>query len=303
MNTEMNTGRPADGKRLFSRGLLLVLLFLLLLLLRSSFFTVRMNYYGVVTQFGKIVRVEPNAGLKLKLPLIQSVSYVPKTLQVYDIAPSDVITRDKKSMISDNYILWQIIDPVRFMQTLNGSISGAQDRCSVASYNATKNVISSMSQDDIIAARGEKLTDLITEDANSSIGEYGIRIAKTAIKALDLPDDNKEAVYQRMISERNNIAAAHKAEGDSAAQKIRNETDREVAVMNANADKEAAILEAEGEQIYMQTLQNAYNTPEKADFYNYLRSLDALKASLRGENKTVILDKDSELAKVLYGVN
>lgn len=298
----MNTVKKEDKKGRFGGIFLLLLLILVVILLRSMFFTVGMNRYAAITQFGKIVRVEDSAGLKMKIPFIQSVSYIPKNLQVYDIAPSDVITRDKKSMISDNYIIWRIIDPIRFMQTLNGSISGAQDRCSVASYNATKSVISSMSQDDIFAARGEGLTDMITEDANSNIGEYGIQIVKTAIKALDLPDDNKEAVYQRMISERNNIAASYKAEGDAEAQKIRNETDREVAVMNANADKEAAILEAEGEEIYMQTLQNAYNTPEKAEFYNYIRSLDALKASLKGENKTIILDKDSELAKVLYGV-
>ncbi len=290
-----------DNKKIVGRVGIAVILIAAVVLLQGIFFTNTMDRYAVITQFGKIVRVESEAGLKVKAPFIQSVVYIPKTLQVYDIAPSDVITKDKKSMISDNYIVWQVTDPVKFMQTLNGSTSSAQDRCSVAGYNATKNVISSMSQDEIFAARGEKLTDMITVDANENIGEYGITIVKTAIKALDLPDDNKEAVYQRMISERNNIAASYKAEGDAKAQKIRNETDREVAVMNANADKEAAILEAEGEQVYMQTLQAAYNTKEKAEFYNYIRSLDALKNSMSGGNKTLILDKDSEIAKILYG--
>ncbi len=272
-----------------------------LFVIAGPLYTVPANQYAVIMQFGKIVRVDTQPGLKVKIPFIQNTTYIPKSVQVYDIAPSDVITKDKKSMIADDYILWEVSDPVKFVKTLNGSVSGAQDRCSVAAYNATKNIISSMSQDDMIAARGEKLTDMITEDTNRNIGEYGITIVKTEIKSLDLPDDNKEAVYQRMISERNNIAASYQAKGESDAQKIKNETDKEVAVMQAEADKQAAILEAQGESEYMKTLQNAYNTEDKASFYNYTRSLDALKNSLKGSNKTIILDRDSEIAKVLYG--
>ena len=126
-------------------------------------------------------------------------------------------------------------------------------------------------------------------------------ILKAQIKALDLTDDNKDAVYERMISERNNIAASYRAQGEAQAQKIRNETDRSVSVMEAEANKQADIIIAEGETAYMQTLQDAYNTAEKAEFYNFMRSLDALKESVQGGNKTIILDKDSELARMLYG--
>ena len=278
-----------------------ILLIVLIILIPSFFFTVKENEYGVVIQFGKIVRVDDTAGLKTKLPFIQNTTYISKADQIYDITPSDVITKDKKSMIADNYLIWRVVDPVKFMQTLNGSTSGAQDRCSVAVYNATKNIISSMTQDEVIAARGEQLTTMITEDANSDIGGYGIIIEVAEMKALDLPDDNKEAVYERMISERNNIAASYQAQGESQAKKIRNETDRQVQIMKAEAERDAAVLKAEGEATYMQTLQNAYNTEEKADFYNFTRSLDAAKNSLTGKNKTLILDKDSELARILYG--
>lgn len=281
--------------------LLVVIVLVVLILIPSCFFTVKQNEYGVVIQFGKIVRVEDTAGLKTKIPFIQSTTYISKATQVYDITPSDVITKDKKSMIADNYLLWRVENPIKYMQTLNGSISSAQDRCSVAVYNATKNIISSMTQDEVIAARGEQLTDMITEGANSDIGGYGIVIEKAELKALDLPDDNKEAVYERMISERNNIAAAYSAQGQAEAKKIRNETDRQVEVMKAEAERDAAVLEAEGEATYMQTLQDAYNTEDKADFYNFIRSLDAIKESLQGDNKTIILDKDSEIARILYG--
>ena len=273
-----------------------------LVVLMGCFYTVREDQYAVVMQFGKIIKVENTAGLKFKTPFIQSCTYVPKSVQIYDIPSSDVITKDKKSMIADDYILFRVTDPTRFVQTLNGSLSGAQDRTSVAAYNATKNVISSMTQDEVIASRGEVLTDKITLEANSDIGSYGLEIVETQIKALDLPEDNKAAVYERMISERNNIAAAYEAQGKADAQKIMNETDKTVAIMKAEAEKQAAILEAEGESEYMRTLTQAYDTQEKADFYNFIRSLDALKKSFSGGNKTLILDKDSELVRILYGM-
>ena len=282
-------------------AVIVILIVLVIILIPSFFFTVKENEYGVVIQFGKIVRVDDTAGLKTKVPFIQNTTYISKAKQIYDITPSDVITKDKKSMIADNYLIWRVVDPIKYMQTLNGSSSSAQDRCSVAVYNATKNIISSMTQDEVIAARGEQLTSMITEDANSDIGGYGIVIDIAEMKALDLPDDNKEAVYERMISERNNIAASYQAQGEAQAKKIRNETDRQVQVMKAEAERDAAVLEAEGEAIYMQTLQNAYNTEDKANFYNFTRSLDAVKNSLTGKNKTLILDKDSELARILYG--
>ena len=284
------------------RIIAVAVLIFFLMISSSFFYTVAPNEYGVVTHLGRITRVSTEAGFYSKLPFFESVRFIPKDLQIYDIQPSDVITKDKKSMIADDFILWKVTDPVKFTQTLNASTRSAEDRVGVAVYNATKNILSSMSQDEVIAARGEQLTKLITEDSNSDIGGYGITIYQAKIKALDLPDDNKDAVYERMISERQNIAASYKAQGDSQAQKIRNDTNRQVTIMEAEAEKQAAITEAEGEAEYMKTLSEAYNTTDKADFYNYIRSLDALKNSLKGRgDKTIILDKDSEIAKILYG--
>ena len=268
----------------------------------GSFYTVPMNQYAAVRQFGRIVKTESEPGLKFKLPFVQNVQLVSKSLKIYDVPISDVITRDKKSMIADNYVLWRVVDPTKYIRTLEATDARAEERIEAAVYNAQKNVISSMSQDEIIEARGEKLTQLLTDEANSDIGDYGVEVVVAEIKSLDLPDDNKEAVYTRMISERQNIAASYRAQGESEAQKIRNETDKNVTVMNADAKKQAEILEAEGEAEYMKILQEAYNTEEKAEFYNFTRSLDAFKKSLSGSNNTVILDKDSELAGMLYGM-
>ena len=211
----------------------------------GSFYTVPLNQYAAVRQFGRIVKTESEPGLKFKLPFVQNVQLVSKSLKLYDVPLSDVITRDKKSMIADNYVLWRVVDPTKYIRTLEATDARAEERIEAAVYNAQKNVISSMSQDEIIEARGEKLTQLLTDEANSDIGDYGVEVVVAEIKSLDLPDDNKEAVYTRMISERQNIAASYKAQGESEAQKIRNETDKNVTVMNADAKKQAEILEAE----------------------------------------------------------
>jgi membrane protease subunit HflC len=281
--------------------LLAVLVILLVGLGFSSLYVVYPKEYAAVRQFGKIVDIKDSPGLYFKIPGIQSIQWISAATILYDIPSSDVITKDKKSMIADNYVLWKVVEPASFIRTLDAMELRAEERIEAAVYNATKNVISSMTQDEVIESRGERLTQLITAEANSDISGYGISIIQSEIKSLDLPDDNKESVYERMISERQNIAASYKAEGDAEAQKIRNAADKSVAILEADANKQAAIIEAEGEAEYMRILQEAYNTQDKADFYNYLRSLDAVQKSLQGDSKTVILDKNSELAKILYG--
>ena len=285
-----------------TKKLFLIILILVGFLGFSSTYSLQENEYGIRLQFNKIVAIDNNAGLYFKLPFIQNIRKVPKSIQLYDIRPSDVMTSDKKSMIADMYILWRIVDPKVYYQTLNANVNNAKDRTGITVYNSVKSVISSMTQDEIIEARGEKLTQTITADANPDIEKYGIEIVQAQLKSLDLPDDNKQAVYDRMISERNNIAASYTAEGESKAKKIQNETDKQVANLKAQAEKNSAKLKAEGEAKYMETLQQAYNDKDKAEFYNYIRSLDALKVSLSGQGeKKLMLGKDSELAKILYG--
>jgi len=284
------------------KKILVILLILALIIVGTSLFTVGPKEYVAVREFGRIVRIIDTPGLYLKTPFIQSTQRVSAATILYDIPASDVITKDKKSMISDNFVLWRVTDPTLYIQTLSAIDARAEERIEAAVYNSLKKIISSMTQEEIIAARGEKLNSLVTEDANNDIKIYGIEILSSQIKALDLPDDNKEAVFSRMISERENIAAGYTAEGNAEAQKIRNDTDKQVSIMLAEAEKQAAQTVGEGEAEYMRILQEAYNSPEKAEFYNFIRSLDALKLSLQGGNKTLILDKDSALAQLLYGI-
>lgn len=287
-------------KKIRNALIIFVLACAVTIIIGASAYTVKPNEAAMIIRLGKIQSVVSETGMHFHTPFIESVTSVYTGDIMYDIPVSDVITSDKKSMIADNYVIWSVTDPTKYYQTLGAIRGRAEERIEAAVYNATKNTISSMAQDEIIAARGTTLTDMITKEANTDINQYGIDIELAEIKALDLPDDNKEAVYERMISERNNIAAGYAAKGQAEAQKIRNETDKQVSILKANAEKDAAKIEAEGEAKYMQILSNAYNDEGKAEFYNYLRGLDSLEA-LAGKNKTLILDKDSEYARILYG--
>lgn len=259
------------------------------------------NQYSLIRQFGKVDHVVDHAGVSFRIPFIQSVDTLPKETLLYDLSSSDVITSDKKTMICNSYILWHITDPQLFAQTLNSSITNAEGRLDTVVYNSTKNVISSTTQDDVISGRDGALSEAIIANIGSTLDQYGIELLSFEIKQLDLPSDNKAAVYERMISERDNIAASYTAEGSSEAQIIRNTTDKEVTVMLSEAEKEAEILIAEGEAEYMRILAEAYADESKTEFYSFVRSLDALKASMTGGNKTVILSPDSPIAEIFYG--
>lgn len=274
----------------------------LLVLFSSSIYTVKENQFAIIRQFGAIVNVQDTPGLKFRIPFIQSVQKLTKSIIFYDIPESDVITKDKKSMVVDSFVLWRVTDPNAMIKTLNAVQGRAEERIDAATYNAIKNTISSMTQEEVIASRGETLTSKITEEANRAIKSYGVEIITAQIKTLSLPRDNKNAVYDRMISERQNIAASYLANGQAEAQKIRNATNKDAEILVAEAKKKAAILEAEGEEEYMKILQDAYNSADKASFYEYVRGIDALKESLKGSGeKILILDKNSELVKILLG--
>ena len=282
--------------------IILIIFVILVMMIGSSCFVItNEDQYSLVRQFGKIDHIVKDAGISYRIPFIQTVDTLPKKKLLYDLSPSDVITSDKKTMICDSYILWEITDPLKFAQTLNCSISNAESRLDTTVYNATKNVISATSQDDVISGRDGALSAAIIASIGNSLDQYGIALRDFQIKQLDLPDDNKAAVYERMISERNNIAAQYTAEGSSEAQKIMNSTDKEVTVMLSEAEKEAEILIAEGEAEYMRILSEAYADEGRQEFYSFVRSLDALKASMKGSNKTVILSADSPIAQIFYG--
>ena len=277
---------------------------LLVILLGSSFFTVAEDQYACTVRFSQIIDTTDQAGLHFKVPFLDSVRYFSKAAQLYDIPPSEVLTSDKQNMTVDCYVLWQISDPLRFYQTL-GSSAVAEQRLDALTYNTLKTVMGTLAQADIInmedGAKRNEIYDGIATSVDILAQTYGINVLDVKIKQFDLPESNLNAVYSRMISERNQMAEKFTADGNYDASIIRNDVDKQVNILISNAKAKAAALEAEGEAEYMRLLAEAYDSQDKKDFYAFTLALDALKESLTGEEKTIILSKDSELAKLLLG--
>ncbi len=290
------TNRSSKGG--FGKVLLLIVLVVVVMGVGLSMVVTEENEYTLIRQFGKIDHVVEEAGLSFKVPFIQTVDTLPKEILLYDLAPSDVITKDKKTMVADSYVLWRIVDPQLFVQTLNYQVANAESRINAGVFQAMKNVISSLEQTEVINGRDGSLTNLIMGNLGDTMQQYGIELITVEIKRLDLPDDNKTAVYERMISERNNIAASYTAEGEAEATKIRTQTDYEIAISVSEANAKAAATIAEGEAEYMKILSAAYSDEARSDFYTFVLSLDAAKTSLVGANKTLILTSDSPIAQI-----
>ena len=285
---------------------LIILAVILILLAVNSLYTVREHEYACTVRFSKIIETTDQAGLHFKVPFLDSVKYFPRATQFYDIPPSEVLTSDKQNMTVDCYVLWSISDPKLFYQTL-GSTTVAEQRLDALTYNELKTVMGTLAQADIInmndGAERNMIYESISTDVDALAKTYGIHVEDVKIKRFDLPDSNLNAVYARMISERNQMAEKYTADGNYEASIIRNNVDKQVNIIVSNAEAEAAKIVAEGEAEYMRLLAAAYDSPDKKEFYEFTLALDALKASLVGDQKTVILDANSELAKILSGAN
>ena len=285
-------------------GIAIVVVLLAAIVLAGSCFTVAENEYACTVRFSKIIDTTAESGLHFKVPFLDTVKYFSRATQLYDIPPSEVLTSDKQNMTVDCYILWSISDPKLFYQTL-GSTSVAEQRLDALTYNELKTVMGTLAQSDIINMEdGSKRNDIygnIASDVNALAKTYGIHVEDVKIKQFDLPESNLNAVYGRMISERNQMAEKYTADGNYEASIIRNDVDKKVNIMVSDAQAEAAKREAEGEQEYMRLLAEAYDSHDKQEFYEFTLALDALKSSLNGSDKTVILDGNSDLAKILMG--
>ena len=286
----------------------LLIALVLILGITNSMYTVRENEYACTVRFSQIIETTSQPGLHFKVPFLDHIRYFTKATQFYDIPPSEVLTSDKQNMTVDCYVLWKIEDPKKFYQTL-GSTSVAEQRLDALTYNALKTAMGTLAQADIINMNdGAERNDIYegiatTVDALAKEKNYGITVEDVKIKRFDLPESNLNAVYSRMISERNQIAEKYTADGKYEASVIRNDVDKQVNIMVSNAEAEAAALVAEGEAEYMRLLAEAYDSADKKDFYEFTLALDALKQSLNGSEKTVILDANSDLAKILMGSN
>lgn len=284
--------------------LLVIAVLLVVVAALTCFYVVEEDEHACVVRFSKIIDVKSEAGIYMKLPFVDEIKVYPKNAQIYDITPADVILQDKKTMNIDSYVVWKIENPLLFFQTIK-TIEEAEARLDVLTYNNTQVKLGKLNQEDMVNEDPPEERNAMYREIAEKVGEgaaaYGIGVIDVKIKRIDLPSENEQAVYTRMISERKQIAEKYKADGELAAAEIVNAADKEYNTIIADAKLAAEQKIAEGEREYMNLLAQAYDTQEKQEFYTFVRALEALEASLTGSEKTLIIGRDSPLAEILLG--
>lgn len=274
---------------------------LLVIVLSGSMFIAKEGEYKVVLRFGEATRIHTEPGIKFKVPFIESVRTLPKYQKVYDSEPTLILTNDKKPIYVDNYTVWRISDPQKFLRSLN-TVSNAESRISDAVYNAVRRKLSEIEYGNIISentARGdlnEEITKIVADVAANQ--GYGIEVIDVRIKRTDLPPENKESVYNRMISDRQSIAAGYLSEGDEESRKITSNADRQAKELLAEAEAKAKKIIAEGEQEAARIYNEAYG--KDPEFYELYRTLESYVKTFEGE-PVIMMPIDSPYARLLLG--
>ena len=275
--------------------LLIVIIVAILFLANLSLFIVDETKQAIVLQFGKPIRAISEPGLSWKIPFIQNVVFFEDRLLVYDAAPTEIITKDKKTLIVDNYARWRIIDPLKFLQTVR-DLNGAQTRLDDIIYSELRVDLGLFDMSEIVSERREGIMGRVTEISNEKANTYGIEIVDVRIKRVDLPPENEKYIFDRMRAERERIAKQYRAEGQEESAKIIAETEREKTVILAEAYKTAQTLKGEGEAESIRIYAESFN--QDPEFYKFYRTLEAYRETFK-DKTTVLLSTDSEFLKYL----
>ena len=295
-------GNAVEWKRYTKLGIFLVIVLVLLGLILANLFIVKEGEYKVVRQFGEVVRIKADPGLSYKIPFIQTVETLPKYQMIYDVKEAEINTRDKKRMIIDNYAVWQVKDPKKMIATTR-TIVNAEAKLDEFVYSAIRTELGQLNYDEIIndekSSRGS-LNDRITEKVNATLenGSYGIVVTDIRMKRTDLPAENEQSVFTRMISERESTAQEYLSMGDAQKNRITADTDREVKELLATAQADAEVIRGEGEGEAARIYNDAFSVDP--DFYSLYRTLESYKQTIDGET-VIILPADSPYANLLMG--
>ncbi|MDD5635058.1 MAG: protease modulator HflC [Atribacterota bacterium] len=277
------------------KSLLIIILVLVIIVTNFSFFIVDETKQAIILQFGKPIKAIQQAGLYMKIPFIQNVVLFEGRLLIYDAQPTEIITRDKKTLILDNYARWKIEDPLLFLQTVR-DINGAQARLDDIIYSELRVDLGKFDMSEIVSQKRTEIMKTVTERSNEKSIEYGINIIDVRIKRADLPPENEQNIFARMEAERERIAKQYRAEGEEESAKIIAETEREKTVILAEAYKEAQQLRGEGEAEAIRVYAESFN--QDPEFYKFYRSLEAYLNSFN-ENTTILLSPDNEYIKYI----
>lgn len=293
---------PVEWKRYKKLGIFLVILLAALLLLFTSLYIVKESEYKVVRQFGEVVRIDKEPGLKVKIPFIQSVTTLPKHQMTYDVTEAEINTKDKKRILIDNFAVWRIEDPLKMIKNAR-TVVNAETKMEEFIYSVVRSELGRLKYDEIIddekSSRGS-LNDQITKQVNELLSKdgYGIVVKDVRMKRTDLPQANENSVYTRMISERESKSQEYLSMGDAEKQRITADTDREVKELLAKAGADANVIRAEGESEAAKIYNNSFS--KDPGFYDLFKTLETYKKTV--DDKTVIiLPSDSPYARLLMG--
>jgi len=280
------------SKKLFSA---LTVGFLAVVLLFQCLFTVYQTEKAIILQLGKPVGVALGPGLHFKLPFIQNVLYFDSRILNYDARTAEALTKDKKVIILDNYARWRIVDPLTFYQRLR-TIPNAQSRLDDIIYSELRVVVGTYDLTDVVSTSRQTIMQKVMDQANNLIREYGVQVVDVRIKRTDLPTENQLAIFNRMTAERERQAKEYRSEGEKEATIIRSTADRDRAILLAEAQKKSAVLRGEGEAEATRIFAEAVS--QSPEFFEFSRSLEAYKKSLKG-NTRLVLDPDDTFLRFL----
>jgi len=278
------------------KNLSIVLLLILLLFGMSTIIIVDETEQIVILQFGKPVRTLKEPGLNWKLPApLQTSNSFEKRLLEYDVPPEEVLSKDKKSLIIDNYVRWRITDPLLFLQTV-AAIPTAKTRLDDIVYSELRQELGTHDMVEIITENRELIMEKVTKASNEETSKYGIEVIDVRIRRVDLPQENEASIYARMEAERKRQANKFRSEGEEEAQKIRAATDRDKTVILADAYKSAQQIRGEGEAKALDVYASSFS--KDPNFYEFIRTLETFEKVI-DDKTTLVLPGDSKLFKEL----
>ena len=274
----------------FIGGIAGILLIAALIVSYSSLFTVYQTQQALVVRLGKVVRVVDEPGLNVKLPFIDNVIDIDKRILDLEAPAQEVIASDQKRLVVDAFARYRIKDPLRFFQTL-GSKPAADSQLNILLNSALRRVLGESTFIQVVRDERADLMARIRDLINHEAASYGIEVVDARIRRADLPEQNSQAVYQRMQTARQREAAEYRAQGLQQAQEIRSKADREVTVLVADATSKSEQIRGEGDATRNKIFADAFN--KDPDFFSFYRSMQAYENGLKPNDTRLVLNPDS----------
>jgi membrane protease subunit HflC len=260
----------------------------------NSVFTVQQIESALVLQLGEPKRVLTDPGLYFKIPVIQNVIRIDNRILHLDAAPAEVIASDQKRLVADAYLRYRITDPLLFFQAVTTE-AAANLRLQSLLESALRETLGTQPLNAIISGQRLALMETVTQVTSGQAAGLGIEVVDVRIKRADLPEENSQAVYQRMRTGREQEARQIRAEGAEAALRTRAFADREVTVILANAQRDSEILRGLGDAKAIELFAEAFG--KDIEFFSFYRSMQAYRTALGADDTTMVLSPDSDFFK------